>query len=1037
VKETFLVSFSALSIVILVGCQTTPATMSVEEAKSFKADFQISQFSEMPRDTEKLRLGFGSGGPVPDNCSVVRKSRRDRLDGIVSRLKQFTSEEDRGNTAKSLNVAAENSMASGYFEEALKQTEYGLSVILHPQRTAALRATRARMFAQMGNIEDAETEMQRFANGFHGGWAQWLDRPHGKAFYFTGHAAIEHARGNLRLAESNYRQALYNANFLYRDAYIDKTQLRSPLARILLQQNRLVEAEAEARKAVSDADVIGRALRARKKVHETEYYTGRKAGPIVVLAEVFLAQGRLVDAAYLAGIAINMHEVGCSDPTSLGLIQARATLISIYAQQEKWSLALKQFEIARGSLSEFPAQFNRLFGVTLDFIETKIYAGDKAEGLRLLKERLRLARQDKTADPVDVSILEGLIALAEVRKGNRKHAVELFNAALPQIINGGDGGEHKSASANLAGRKKRILSGYLETLNSLVDEGVTEIAGTNIPAELLRIASTTRLGRVQQAFSASHVRAASGDVELSKLVRQEQDLAEEVRTITETLAYLSYSPAAADGKISTVKLNKRSHDLTLARRALKSEIQSRFPEYADFTNPRPMTVAEMANTLKPTQALVAYHVTQQKTFIWAVKHTGKVVFATRNTGEESLFEKVKLLRSAVDPGPMGTLKDIPNFDVSLSNEVYELLLAPVRAGWQGASELLIVPDGPLGALPFSMLATSPDISVDDAGTLFSRYRNVAWLVNDIAITYLPSINTLKGISAKKVTKKSSAGAETSSETARPPKNNEGSRRPFVGIGDPFFTYKDTLNATEVATRGLPFRAAPSTRSVDRADLALLPRLPGTRSEILSIASTLGANINEDVLLGGQATEQAVKAFDLARYDVVSFATHGLVPGDLNGLDQPALALTVPTLSDKGATTGNEGDGLLTMSEILGLRLNAKFAVLSACNTAAADGKGAEAVSGLGRAFFYAGARAILVSNWPVHSAATTDLMSNLFGNMAKDRTLTRSEALRQTKLAQINVGGYRDDGKLLFSYAHPIFWAPFSIVGDGGRNKSG
>ena len=126
-----------------------------------------------------------------------------------------------------------------------------------------------------------------------------------------------------------------------------------------------------------------------------------------------------------------------------------------------------------------------------------------------------------------------------------------------------------------------------------------------------------------------------------------------------------------------------------------------------------------------------------------------------------------------------------------------------------------------------------------------------------------------------------------------------------------------------------------------------------------------------------------------------------------------------------------------MNEILGLKLNADFAVLSACNTAAAAGQGAEAVSGLGRAFFYAGARALLVSNWPVHSGATTDLMTRMFKSLANDNGLSRTEALRRTKLQQIDKGTFQINGKAAYSYAHPIFWAPFTIIGDGGRAKVG
>jgi len=109
-------------------------------------------------------------------------------------------------------------------------------------------------------------------------------------------------------------------------------------------------------------------------------------------------------------------------------------------------------------------------------------------------------------------------------------------------------------------------------------------------------------------------------------------------------------------------------------------------------------------------------------------------------------------------------------------------------------------------------------------------------------------------------------------------------------------------------------------------------------------------------------------------------------------------------------------------------------VLSACNTAAGDGAGAEAVSGLGRAFFYAGARALLVSNWPVETSSARRLTTDLFRRQAEHPTLSRAEALRQAELGLIDSDGMVDPAtkKVAFSYAHPIFWAPFSLVGDGG-----
>ena len=122
-----------------------------------------------------------------------------------------------------------------------------------------------------------------------------------------------------------------------------------------------------------------------------------------------------------------------------------------------------------------------------------------------------------------------------------------------------------------------------------------------------------------------------------------------------------------------------------------------------------------------------------------------------------------------------------------------------------------------------------------------------------------------------------------------------------------------------------------------------------------------------------------------------------------------------------------------MEEILALKLDADWVVLSACNTGAGAGAGAEAASGLGRAFFYAGTRALLVTNWSVHSQSARELVTDLFKRQAQDPKLTRGEALRQAMMALVDGPGYADaDGKTEFAYAHPLFWAPYTIIGDGG-----
>ena len=170
---------------------------------------------------------------------------------------------------------------------------------------------------------------------------------------------------------------------------------------------------------------------------------------------------------------------------------------------------------------------------------------------------------------------------------------------------------------------------------------------------------------------------------------------------------------------------------------------------------------------------------------------------------------------------------------------------------------------------------------------------------------------------------------------------------------------------------------------------------------------------------GEAFER--DAAQLAQYRVVHFATHGALAGQVQGNAEPGLLLTPP------ATASEEDDGYLTASEIAGLKLDADWVILSACNTAAGGAQGAEALSGLARAFIYAQARALLVSHWEVNSDATVKLITGAMRRLAGNKSIGRAEAMRQSMLALIDKGEPRK--------AHPAFWAPFVLVGEGGAGR--
>jgi hypothetical protein len=208
---------------------------------------------------------------------------------------------------------------------------------------------------------------------------------------------------------------------------------------------------------------------------------------------------------------------------------------------------------------------------------------------------------------------------------------------------------------------------------------------------------------------------------------------------------------------------------------------------------------------------------------------------------------------------------------------------------------------------------------------------------------------------------------------------------------------------------------------------LMKTLPKVATETAHELKEVAASVQSDpagVILGHDATETRVKQAKLDQYRIVYFATHGLLAGNVADFAklsaEPALVLSLPehpTESD---------DGLLTASEVAQLKLNAAWVVLSACNTASAEKPGAEALSGLARAFFYAGARSLIVSNWEVNSDSAVELMVGTFAALAADQKLSHAEALQKSMLAMI-------DNARRPERADPKHWTPFDVVGEPAK----
>ena len=822
------------------------------------------------------------------------------------------------------------------------------------------------------------------------------------------------SQGKKRQAEQALRQAIavFQEGKIKNEAVSWLPSHKRMLASNLRRQGRLVEAEVIAREAL---------LEALKKIGRDNATTADAAAQ---LAQVLREQGRYADSEKLVRVVIDIHQRIGSRPGSRTMAQVRRSLISTLVGREAYAEALEQLEVARADMQRNPKMFKKLFYGHPAVAVALLHSDRTDEAVQLLTTAHRRALQKLGGKHKKTARWRVLLAMAQVQAGKRRAALRGFWKGIPIILSRSrQSDDETTTQAAEETRTGMVLASYIGLLADISGTALDGEGGIDAAAEAFRLADVARGRSVQRALAASGARASVRDPGLADLVRREQDSQKQTAALYSMLADVLSAPTDQQDAAAVTELRNTIDNLRGARAALMEEIEARFPDYAQLINPKPATVEEARSIMRPGEALITTYVAGGRTYVWAVPKTGNVAFAAADLGAEDLADYVGLIRSSLEP-QAATLGDIPDFDVESGYELFQMLLEPVAAGWKSADSLLVVAHGALGYLPFSVLPTAPTALPAAEGALFTNHRQVPWLVRSHAVTVLPSVASLKMLRGL-------------------PPGNAG-RKSFAGFGDPFFSQEQVASAElmkdrpadvammgrGIGMRGLPvrLRAAPDTGGLDSAELAQLPRLPDTADEIGSIALALEADLTGDVFLGKRANEDAVKTMDLSGYKIVAFATHGLVPGDLDGLNQPALALSAPGVSGIG------GDGLLTMEEILGLKLDADWVVLSACNTGSGAGAGAEAVSGLGRAFFYAGTRAILVSNWPVETTSAKTLTTDVFRRQAEDGSLTRAEALRQAMLALVDGPGYVDakSQKTVFSYAHPIFWAPFSLIGDGG-----
>ncbi len=897
--------------------------------------------------------------------------------------------------------------------KALQNTYKGRLFNLNHQMTIALiglgDTNRAETYARNNRALLAQSREWRRAD---------LDmvRSYWAADVEDSNARVYEARGRYADAEQSYRRAReltadaqrQSARWPRRpsvDSFGSASDwMLAHEGRAKARQGRIAEGEADVRRAL-----IGR-LSAVGKYH------GDTAGVLAILCWVLGEQGRHEETEKIAREIEGIYrELGQPDD-SRAIVSARLLLANTLNMQRRFEDAAEVYRGVDRATVNWPmaqreAAVNSASRVNALLSSNNTTDADAVDMSRKYYEQVKAKFGDKN---ITTAVARGYVAISLARFGKPAEAIAEFRATIPALLDATRAADDEDGATAVAreSRVRAIVENYLVFLARN-----PSYAGSDIGEETFRLADVVRGQAVERALSASSSRAAAKDPALAELVRKEQDLGKQTAAVVGNLNNMLSAPPEERDPAAVRAAQTDLAKLNTEHTAAMKNIAKKFPEYAELVEPPPVTSAEIRQYLRPDEAFVSFYFGRNNSFVWAVPKRGPIRFNRVQLSVRDLDAKVSKLREALEP-QAAMISDIPPFDLALANELYEKLLRPVEEGWKPAKSLVVVTNGALGLLPLPLLPTTPAKVDQDKEPMFSAYRDVAWLARTHAVTIIPSANALRTLRRSPPT------------TAK--------RDLMIGFGDPVFSKEQAgeasaanalMRTAELGTRGVPLRrrASPQLDGANSAGLAQLPRLPDTADELKSIALALQADPSKVLNLGVQANEQMVKSADLSKFKILVFATHGLVPGELDGLTQPALALSAPDVS------GTQGDGLLTMEEILALKLNADWVVLSACNTAAGSGAGAEAASGLGLAFFYAGTRALLVTNWSVHSQSARELTSDLFARQAADPKLTRSEALRQAMVAMIDSGSAKDDkGTEQYSYAHPLFWAPFTIIGDGG-----
>jgi CHAT domain-containing protein/Tfp pilus assembly protein PilF len=722
------------------------------------------------------------------------------------------------------------------------------------------------------------------------------------------------------------------------------------------------------------------------------------------LGNVYALRGDLDVATHHFERALRIRERLVPNGESVALALIRLGRLKL--DHGRWKEGQDLFEQALAILQRVFPRHPMVAGVFNSLGDAALAAGELGRAEAFYRQALNLLADVAPDHPWSAQSLNGL-ADVEYRRGNWKIALADRERALAvcRRVGSGTDGEARTLAGmgRIAWHEGELdqASSRLQEAIQVLEAQVGRLGGSeDVKADFRALRRGVyfdaaevelELGRTERAFDIQEAARAQGFLSLlaTRDLRASEGIPPELEAERRRVSRLFRKTLSSINSMSAPRepgsLEKASRELSVLREQLDSiseQIRLLSPHATTFF-PKPLRLEEVARELDSDMQIVAYQVGETATHVFVLSRDGRVEAFKLPTGAGEIQRDVERFRAAMEnrllDGGQATLEPL--------QRLYRSLLKPVEPLLNGAGRLLILPDGPLHAVPWAALVRDLETSGSKEGRSWQFL--VEWKPFSVALSATVWAEL-----------KSSRGRLTSS-------------RPMAAFGDPVF--RPALESTPSSLAEARLKGSVH-RGLDPSPL------PFSRLEVESIAQLFPGQFS--LFLGSEATEERVKGLSRDTR-IVHFATHGFADERLPM--NSGLLLTAPDRRDEGAE-----DGFLQAWEIFeSVRLDADLVVLSACDSGRGKELGGEGLLSLTRAFQFAGARAVIASLWKVADKGSADLMVRFYRKLKNGSPI--ADALREAQIEAIagipwiqSTPGKRTEANL----SNEMAWAAFEVFGD-------